>query len=129
MLLLILGACSTSREDCFGDPVSIDEGVYGRVVTGCELGGCRPDVGAMITLYARGPAGSPPPAGDVIGDDTVGDDGMYEIAAPAGDYDLCMAKRYGHLCTPVTLSSGEVRRHDVADVDLGRTEWRARDCK
>jgi len=79
------------------DQITIEQGIYGLLISGCDTDGCRdkPAANADVVVYVAD-------SDDILA--TSDDDGVYEIALPPGDYELCTSS-----CTPVTVPAGTIR--------------------
>jgi hypothetical protein len=97
------------------------------VQTGCELGGCKPEPGATVALYAAAPENVPPPAGELVHSTVTDASGRFVLAATSGAYDLCWDRSDSYLCTRVLIPAGPIQ-FDVRDGDLGKAEWFAGAC-
>lgn len=77
--------------------ITIEQGVYGLLVAGCDTDGCHDQVAAHadVLVYAAG-------EGDMAV--TSDERGVYQVSLPAGDYTLCTSA-----CTAVTVPYGTVR--------------------
>lgn len=79
------------------DQITIEQGVYGLLIAGCDTSNCRdqPAAHAEVNVY-------------VPGDDPVrvasDADGVYQISLPPGDYTMCT-----ETCTPLTIPAGTIR--------------------
>jgi len=101
-LLLAISACTTTS---FIDPeevVTIERGVYGLTVSGCDTSGCEdnPYEHAVVTAT---PAGTTGPEVTTTSDD----DGFFQLTLAAGTYELCV-----HSCITVTVVDAERVRRD-----------------
>jgi hypothetical protein len=83
-MVLALAACGAVDHD-IEDQITIEQGVYGLLISGCDTSGCQdqPAAGEMVTVYAAGDADGP--VTKVKSDD----DGVYQINLVEGDYTLC----------------------------------------
>jgi hypothetical protein len=94
--LLAVG-CGGGVDEHIEDQITIEQGVYGLLIAGCDTTGCQdqPAAGEQVVVFTAG-----------SGDQTVvsDGDGVYEILLPAGDYTLCTSS-----CTPVTVPYGTIR--------------------
>lgn len=98
--IVLVSGCGLDRN--IESKVTIDHGIYGLLVKGCDASGCQdlPDTGERVTVYA--------PGGDTAMAAATSDaDGVYQIAVPAGDYTLCTSS-----CTPVSVPQGARVRYD-----------------
>jgi hypothetical protein len=94
--LFALG-CGGGVDDHIEDQITIQQGVYGLLISGCDTPGCldQPAANEPVIVYAPGQ-----PERSVASNGR----GIYEIDLPAGDYTLCT-----YSCTPVTVAVGTVR--------------------
>src|SRR5688572_11422719 len=85
----VMGCGGVDRD--IEDQITIEQGVYGLLVSGCETSGCnaQPAANEAVVVYVPGANNV-----RVMSDD----DGVYEIDLPAGDYTLCTSA-----CTPITV--------------------------
>ena|ERR1051326_8477360 len=92
-----LGGCGLDRN--IEDKVSIDQGVYGLLVTTCDSSGCvdQPAANEHVMVFAAASQGAYKSA---VSDP----DGIYQIMLPEGDYTLCVSA-----CTQIRVPSGTVR--------------------
>ncbi len=95
-------------DDCIETSVSLQQGVYGRVVdqNDVRVGDCPAGIGPWpgnpLSLYVVG--------SDVrVAEDISDQDGIYELPAAPGDYMVC---RSG--CVPVTVPMNGRVRVDLA---------------
>jgi hypothetical protein len=102
-LVVCLAACGGIDTDIEGH-VTIDHGVYGLLLRGCDTAGCRLQIGSGIGVTLE----LPPPAGSLHGESlnaTTSDArGVYQFALPPGSYQLCT-----EACTPIEVDDGRVR--------------------
>ena len=93
---LVVG-CGGGVDEHIEDQITIQQGVYGLLISGCDTAGCvdQPAAGAEVVVYA---------AGQDEQSVTADGNGVYEIDLPAGDYTLCTSS-----CTAVTVPYGTVR--------------------
>ena len=83
------------------DRITIEQGVYGLLVSGCDSASCkdRPAAAQLVTVF------SPDLRGDIS---TMSDgDGVYQIDLAAGDYTLCTVS-----CTSITVPASARVRYD-----------------
>jgi len=123
MAFVVVGiaACAGSDHD-IGDQVTIDQGVFGLLLKGCDTAGCRVQVGSGVGITLE----LPPPAGSVHGESldstTSNSHGVYQFDLPAGHYQLCTTS-----CTPIDVPDGGTARYDwVSGSDGGA--WCAGGC-
>jgi len=101
LMVAVLGACGTVDTD-IEDQITIEQGVYGLLISGCDTSGCqdRPAAGEQVVVYAAGSNGT---YSQVRSDD----DGVYQVDLVAGDYLLCT-----YSCTAVTVPANDKVRYD-----------------
>jgi hypothetical protein len=115
LVLVAATACSDDcpmivLDDCIESSVSLQQGVYGRVVSQQDVriddcpGQSRPWPQNSIALYV---IGSDTPVVEDVSDSN----GIYELPAAAGDYMVC--RSVGN-CTNVTVPDGGRVRVDIA---------------
>lgn len=97
LMALVVGAGCTGVDRDIEDQITIEQGVYGLLIAGCDTGGCQdqPAAHAEVVVHIPGEDDR-----EVMSDG----DGVYQIDLPAGDYTLCTSS-----CTPVTVPAGTVR--------------------
>lgn len=97
LFALLVGAGCIGFDRDIEDQITIEQGVYGLLISGCDTSGCndQPAAHAQVVVYVPGED-----------DFKVKADGkgVYEIDLPAGDYTLCT-----YSCTPVTVPTGIIR--------------------
>lgn len=100
--LFALVVCGCGLDRNIDGKVTIDQGVYGQLITGCDTSGCQdqPAAGEHVVVYAASQSSTYASADA----DT---DGFYEIALPAGDYTLCT-----YSCTEITVPDRSTVRYD-----------------
>ena len=94
--LLAVG-CGGAFDENIEDQITIEQGVYGLLISGCEASGCQdqPAANEEVVVFAAGRDE----------ETTISDaDGVYEIDLRAGDYTLCTSS-----CTPLTVPYGTIR--------------------
>jgi hypothetical protein len=103
LVSLSVAACCASAPP---DPVAtITQGVYGQVTTYSDMGSCRtPTAVDGDHLELRTTTGTPVSTAET---DT---DGVFQIAAAAGDYELCMLSN--STCLLLTVPAQGVVRRD-----------------
>ena len=101
LMVAVVGACGSVDTD-IEDQITIDQGVYGLLISGCDTAGCQdqPAAGEYVVVYAAGANG---PLLRVTSDS----DGVYQMNLVAGDYTLCT-----NSCTTVTVRANEKVRYD-----------------
>jgi hypothetical protein len=94
--LLTVG-CGGGVDEHIEDQITIEQGVYGLLIAGCDTSGCQdqPAAGEEVVVYT---------AGQDEQTVTSDGDGVYEIVLPVGDYTLCTSS-----CTPATVPYGTIR--------------------
>lgn len=82
--------------------MTIQQGVYGQLIQGCDTSGCQdqPDGGEHVVVYAASQSSAFASA------DSDGD-GVYQIELPDGDYTLCT-----YSCTPISVPAQSTVRYD-----------------
>ncbi len=82
--------------------VTIQQGVYGLLIAGCDTTGCQDQVASNehVVVYAAGQSGSYATADSDR-------DGVYQIDLPAGDYTLCTSS-----CTAISVPANDRVRYD-----------------
>lgn len=100
LIALLAVGCGDAIDENIEDQITIEQGVYGLLISGCDTSGCQdqPAVGEEVIVYA---------AGQDEQSVTADDNGVYEIRLPAGDYTLCTS-----VCTPVSVPTGNTVRYD-----------------
>jgi hypothetical protein len=112
---------STMLDDCVERSVSLQTGVYGRVVQQVDTrtDNCthapRPWPGRGVELYV---GGSEEPVAEAV----TNEDGIFELPATAGDYRLCLVAGF---CVPVTVP---VNDRVGIDLFLPFGSWEIRDA-
>ena len=101
LLVFAIGACG-GLDHNIEDRVTIEQGVYGLLISGCDTSGCQdqPAAGELVTVFAAGADG-------VLSRVTSDDDGIYQINLVAGDYTLCT-----YSCVSVTVPAHGKIRYD-----------------
>jgi hypothetical protein len=97
LALASLSACAVDPEA----EVSIEQGVYGLTISGCDTSNCQDDAYSHALLYATPAAG-----GGAVMVKSDGD-GFFEMSLPAGDYRLCV-----HACVTISVAEGGRLRRD-----------------
>ncbi|MBV8761358.1 MAG: hypothetical protein JO257_28935 [Deltaproteobacteria bacterium] len=100
LFALLLGGCGLDRN--IEGKVTIDQGVYGLLVHGCDSSGCQdqPAGGEHVTVYSAS-------ASSAYANADSDSDGVYQINLPAGDYTLCT-----YSCTPISVPDASIVRYD-----------------
>jgi hypothetical protein len=83
------------------EAVTIDQGVYGLTISGCDTSDCESGRYENALIYAT------PVGGSVAVMTKSDDDGFFELELPAGSYELCV-----HSCIDITVGEGERVRID-----------------
>jgi hypothetical protein len=101
-VLLALAVCGCGLDRNIDGKVTIEQGVYGQLVSGCDSSGCQdqPASGEHVVVYAASQSATFASA-DADGD------GFYQIALPAGDYTLCT-----YSCTEISVPDRSTVRYD-----------------
>lgn len=101
LMTVALGACG-SLDDNIEDQVTIEQGVYGLLISGCDTAGCadQPAAGEQVIVYAVGSNG---PFSQVKSNGG----GVYQMNLVAGDYTLCTSS-----CTSITVPANNKVRYD-----------------
>ena len=101
LMVLAIGACGSVDHD-IEDRVTIEQGVYGLLIAGCDTSGCQdqPAAGELVTVFAAGANGT-------FSKVTSDDDGIYQVNLVAGDYTLCT-----YSCVSVTVPAHGKIRYD-----------------
>lgn len=102
LTVLALGACGGLDHD-IEDQITIEQGVYGLLIAGCDTAGCQdqPAAGEQVVVYAAGTKTGP------FSHVTSDGNGVYQINLVAGDYTLCT-----YSCTPITVPARDKIRYD-----------------
>lgn len=98
MFTLALSACGSVDPE---ELVSIDQGVYGLTISGCDTDDCDDDP------YEDAPITITPDGGGAALHATSDGDGFFEVALAPGRYQLCV-----HACTTLTITDGARVRRD-----------------
>jgi hypothetical protein len=100
--LVSLAGCGDGVDRNIEGQVTIDQGVYGLLVTGCDTSGCQDKVavGEHVMVYAPGKS-------VVFASATSDHNGVYQIDLEPGDYTLCT-----YSCTPLTVPTADRVRYD-----------------
>ena len=99
LVVSVVASCGGVDHDIEGH-VTIEQGVYGLLISGCEMSGCedQPAIGEEVVVFAAGSSGY---FSKVRSDDN----GVYQINLVAGDYTLCISS-----CTTITVpTKGKIR--------------------
>ena len=103
LMAAVLGACGGSVDTSIEDQITIDQGVYGLLISGCDTSGCedQPATGEPVLVYSAGTKTGP--FAQVVSDHK----GVYQINLVEGDYTLCTAS-----CTQITVPANDKIRID-----------------
>lgn len=101
LLIAALGACGGLDRN-IEDQITIDQGVYGLLISGCDTSGCndQPAAGEQVMVFAPGKE-------QVYSMVQADDDGVYQIDLDPGDYTLCT-----YSCTPISIPASSKVRAD-----------------
>jgi hypothetical protein len=101
-MVLVLGACGGLDHD-IEDQITIEQGVYGLLISGCDTSGCQdqPAAGETVTVYAAGDSSGP------FTKVKSNEGGIYQINLVAGDYTLCT-----HSCVTASVPAQRKVRYD-----------------
>lgn len=101
LLVAVLGACGGLDRN-IEDQITIDQGVYGLLISGCDTSGCndQPAAGEQVMVFAPG-------AYRTHSMVLAGNDGVYEIDLEPGDYTLCTQS-----CTSISVAAAATVRAD-----------------
>jgi hypothetical protein len=96
LMALVVAGCGGVDRD-IEDQITIEQGVYGLLIAGCDTAGCndQPAAHEEVVVYVPGYEDQ-----SVTSDG----DGVYEVVLPAGDYTICTSS-----CTAVTVPTGIIR--------------------
>jgi hypothetical protein len=113
LMVAVVGACGSVDTD-IEDQITIEQGVYGLLISGCDTAGCQdqPAAGEEVVVYAAGENG---PFAEATSDN----DGVYQMDLEPGDYILCT-----YSCTAVTVRANEKTRYDWVS-GPGGGQWSA----
>jgi len=102
LIALLAVGCGASVDRDIEDEITIDQGVYGLLIAGCDTTGCKdqPASGERVVVYAPGEPGA-------LARATADQEGIYQIDLAAGDYTLCT-----YSCTAITVPASDVIRAD-----------------
>jgi hypothetical protein len=96
-------ACGCGLDRNIEDSVTIQQGVYGQLVTGCDTGDCRDQPATDQRVMVQAPGQSVGPFAETTSDGN----GVYQLELPVGDYTLCTFS-----CTPITVPGHTIVRFD-----------------
>ena len=99
---LLLVGCGDSVDRDIEGQITIDQGVYGLLISGCDTSGCvdKPAAGEQVMVYSPGES-------QVHSTATSDRSGVYQINLEPGDYTLCT-----YACTPITIYNADRVRYD-----------------
>jgi hypothetical protein len=102
VLFTLVVVCGCGLDRNIEGKVTIQQGVYGQLIQGCDTSGCQdqPDSGEHVVVYAASQSSAFASA------DSDGD-GVYQIELAAGDYTLCT-----YSCTPISVPGQSTVRYD-----------------
>lgn len=102
VLLTLLAVGCTGVDRNIEDQITIEQGVYGLLISGCDTSGCQdqPDAGEQVMVYVAG-------ENHVHAMVTSDHGGVYQIDLAPGDYTLCT-----YNCTPITVPAQSTVRYD-----------------
>jgi len=114
LMVAVLGACGDSLDTSIEDQITIEQGVYGLLISGCDTSGCQDQPAARenVIVYAAGSTGP-------FSQGTSDDHGVYQINLVAGDYTLCT-----YSCTTITVPANDRVRYDWTS-GPGGGQWSA----
>ncbi|HEY5926914.1 MAG TPA: hypothetical protein VIV11_34745 [Kofleriaceae bacterium] len=101
LMVAVLGACGGSVDTDIEDQITIEQGIYGLLISGCDTSGCQdqPAAGEHVIVYAAGSKTGP--FVQAVSDNN----GVYQINLVAGDYTLCT-----YSCTEASVpANGKIR--------------------
>jgi hypothetical protein len=99
--LLLAGASACTSVADADEQVTIQQGVYGLTVSGCDVGNCED------SPYQHAPITITPSDGAAPMHLESDDGGFFEQPLEPGDYELCV-----HSCTTITIVEGSRVRRD-----------------
>ena len=102
LMVAVLSACGDSIDTSIEDQITIEQGVYGLLISGCDTSGCKdqPAANEHVVVYAAGSTGI---FAQVLSDKH----GVYQMNLVGGDYTLCTSS-----CTTVTVPANNKVRYD-----------------
>jgi hypothetical protein len=98
VLVGLLSGCGVDRN--IDNDITIDHGVYGLLVKGCDTSGCVDQVDSNESVMIIG-------SGDALATVTSDGDGVYQVSLPADTYQICT-----YSCTQVTVPDNGTIRAD-----------------
>jgi hypothetical protein len=100
LVFLALSGCGLDRN--IENKVTIQQGVYGLLVQGCDTSGCQdqPASEEHVTVYAASESAAFASANS-------DGDGVYQIELPGGDYTICT-----YSCTQISVPDQALVRYD-----------------
>ena len=102
LFALLLVGCGDGVDRDIEGSITIEQGVYGLLISGCDTSGCldKPAAGEHVMVYS--------PGEDIVHATVTSDrGGVYQIDLEPGDYTLCT-----YACTPITIVSSDRVRYD-----------------
>jgi len=101
-VLLAASACGDAVDRNIEDQITIQQGVYGLLVSGCDTSGCQdqPAAGETVLVYAPGNS-------HVLSTVTSDSKGVYQVDLEGGDYTLCT-----YSCTLISVPAASKVRAD-----------------
>jgi hypothetical protein len=99
---LFLVGCGDGVDRDIEGQITIGQGVYGLLISGCDTADCqdKPAAGEMVMVYS--------PGENVVHASVRSDrTGVYQIVLEPGDYTLCT-----YACTPITVRAADRVRYD-----------------
>ncbi|HSD87528.1 MAG TPA: hypothetical protein VLB44_08430 [Kofleriaceae bacterium] len=101
-VLLAASACGDAVDRNIEDQITIQQGVYGLLVSGCDTSGCQdqPAAGETVLVYAPGNS-------HVLSTVTSDNKGVYQVDLEGGDYTLCT-----YSCTLISVPAAAKIRAD-----------------
>jgi hypothetical protein len=99
---LLLAGCGDGVDRDIEGQITIDQGVYGLLISGCDTSGCqdKPAANENVMVYSPGETA-------VHASVTSDRSGVYQIDLEPGDYTLCT-----YACTPLTVPAADRVRYD-----------------
>jgi hypothetical protein len=102
LIAMFVGACG-SVDTYIEDQITIEQGVYGLLISGCEMDGCQdqPAAHELVVVYSASANG---PFAQVKSSTA----GVYQMNLLGGDYTLCTT----YSCTEITVPANDKIRVD-----------------
>ncbi|HUS28717.1 MAG TPA: hypothetical protein VMZ53_09410 [Kofleriaceae bacterium] len=99
---LVLVGCGDGVDRDIEGQITIDQGVYGLLISGCDTSDCqdRPAAGEHVMVYSPG-------LNTVYATGMSDRSGVYQLDLEPGDYTLCT-----YACTPITVPASDRVRYD-----------------